>query len=145
MKLTEKQLKVQQRADKTLSFGCLIEKFSYWWPIIAKVINHTEPQAMADTWDYTEDRIDIRDEYDWNSTITDWEEWKDYTIIWHPMTRWRLNWLLNKKLTHEWEDMMLYIDNNPDIMIQDIFTWSEEFTDLVIAFLETLPKNIDAQ
>jgi hypothetical protein len=28
-------------------------------------------------------------------------------------------------------------------MIQDIFTWSEEFIDLVIAFLETLPKNTD--
>lgn len=138
MQLSEKQLKVQQRADKTLSFGCIYRRWE-WYETI-----YPDPN----TW------------FDENGEL--WETWQDYglyensdndylvpkdmrEIIWHPMTRWRLCYLWLKWLDKDIHNnarsnMMDYMENNIDIFQQTVIEWDEKFTDLVLAFLETLPK-----
>lgn len=125
MKLTDKQLKIQEYADKTLGFGCLIyneEREQYWYI--------------------------VSDENTYLPSIDRWISWYyNNKIIWHPMDYSRLDYLHRENKDNwyfdhlqAWEEILWYVSDNHEILLQTVLERSEEFIDLVITFLETLPK-----
>lgn len=137
MQLTKKQLKIQQRSDKTLSLWCIVKvsevKYHYNW--------------LHDEEEYEEKLLQCT----WYSLWEDsdypiqWCDECDYEIIWHPMTRWRLVWLwlknwLKDVVVNEYNNMIDYMEKDINTFNQTVLEWSEDFQDLVIALLETLPK-----
>lgn len=137
MQLTEKQLKVQQWADKTLSFGCITKYgiylgkwYEWWWPN-SMWYTHKEEWDTRNI-DYPRCSLD---------NCSHLEEYR----IWHPMDYsrvlylWLISWLKDK-LSFEFSKMMDYIEENIIVLNQTVLERPEEFIDLVIAFLETLPK-----
>ena len=113
MKLSNKILYIQQRADKTLSFGWK----KWWWYC----------------------------EHGWQAWIS-----IDKHIIWHPMDYGRLQYLYvkswldmcrsDKNIFEKENEMVQHFMNNERELTKNVLSWSEDTLDIVISFLDTLPK-----
>lgn len=143
MQLTEKQLKIQEFADKTLSFGC----------IVLRLLHDDEQWNRVYNLCYLLDFEEVRIAGQKNFCMADLvkkeinNETNDdrITIIWHPMNRGRLcylRWINDIDVTNsdERKFMMMTFMDNPKYLQQTVLDRPEELLDLVIAFLDTLPK-----
>lgn len=143
MQLTEKQLKIQERADKTLSFGCIVQpNFSIRKVKIAKILAHFWG------WNYRViERIDTStnaEEFEkdfWHCEFSDYENWSFY-IIWHLMTYSRLLYFMTiyKDCDLLTDHIVEYVLKNPNVLNETVLERPEYLLDRVIDFLDTLPK-----
>lgn len=137
--MTDLQLKIQQRADKTLSFWCFIS-----W----------------DNWANKWFECMVRVDYEWWERFIVTESWmelwlnaptwyyKKYEIIWHPMNRWRLCYIVRvcheKKIDHTMFDRVseYHMKYDSEVLQWDVLTRPEDFQKRVLAFLESLPSDL---
>lgn len=145
MKLTDKQLKIMEWSDKTLSFGC----------IILQCNRHSRITAVQDEEDYffLQTEMDGNELYgsDDDGYLLWWYKnlWFETCeslddIIWHPMTRGRLCYLYDESGENIVSlgilaEIRVKLKKEKDTH-KTVLERSEEVQDLVIAFLETLPK-----
>jgi hypothetical protein len=151
MNLTQKQLRIQSRADKTLSFGCIIT--------LKQESDYRHNHEMIFCWEW--DRWDKYFLSNWDDAfnlypyrfedlfIEDNEGEAEclHKIIWHPMTRGRLSYLYLRHRNYDWakesfdklKAMFWFSDHN--LIQKTILERPEELQDLVIEFLECLPDN----
>ncbi len=152
--MTELQLKIQKRADKTLSFWCFVWIREYTDEYTEAWLNEMGWQGETSlirvgSYDYETDYQNIIEVYE-----STWEIIEDYIdsieIIWHPMNYWRLCFLLTNDVelnTREWDiekrkQLQYYMDINRWTFQQTILEWPVEMQKLVLGFLETLPEGI---
>lgn len=132
MQLTPLQLQIQERSDKTLSFWCLLDIKTLWDYDVSDV-PYWVLRAISDCdFIYWNEVFDFLD----NTSFK-------YTIIWHPMNRWRLCYLYKdiKWYNEPWRYMFHYfkqVDNN--CCQQTVLERPVELQELVLNFLLTLPK-----
>lgn len=136
MNLTPLQLEIQQQADDTLSFWCIVKplhKVSKA-PVIYLWSNNK--------WTYYWKTITTNDKF---ARI----EFEDYDIVWHPMNWGRLCYLLSKLDTVEqsekrfaskkalWE-VERRLGNNKEYYQKTVLERPEKLQLLVLAFFKTL-------
>ena len=129
--MTELQLKIMERADKTLSFGCLLENeysddLLYWYTYLWEW--HSQREQMMFNRD--------NKSYDYDLKMK---------IIWRPYWFERLIYLaLNHSIDNPNEQYIAvdnYICSNTSLLLKPCIDRPEEWQQLVIEFLETLPKS----
>lgn len=146
MQLTEKQLKIQEYADKILSFGCIVQpSFTTRRVKIAKILAHFwgGDYRVIERIDTSKNAEEYENDF-WHCEFHDYENWSFY-IIWHPMNRGRLFYFHKKSNGSSeqfkyFDEMFNYFNQNLDCYQQTVLERPEELQDKVIAFLETLPK-----
>lgn len=148
MNLTPLQVEIMKRADKTLSFWCIVN-------YLDKIHFLVDTNCLVS---YDGKRM-YENEYDYKY-ITN----KDYKIIWQPMNWGRLCWLFfwlrsdtekrnefvsykkNKQEKIEdfrniWDKLSLYFSFNPNLYNKTVLERDIETQELVLSFLNTLWKD----
>lgn len=133
MQLTEKQLKIQEFADKTLSFGCMIMFRKH----VCKVLWTHKNQFFGD-----------KELIDYIGFPCPLDRCSDYVvsdineIIWHPMTYSRLLYFMTiyKDCDLLTDHIVEYVLKNPNVLNETVLERPEYLLDRVIDFLDTLPK-----
>ena len=132
MQLTEKQLKIQERADKTLSLGCIVERYKWEYETFAclKAYSLYLEYAVVD-WTHL---------YKETTTVDNFQKIK---IIWHPMTYSRLLYFMTiyKDCDLLTDHIVEYVLKNPNVLNETVLERPEYLLDRVIDFLDTLPKD----
>ena len=128
--MTDLQLKLMDRADKTKSFWCLINTKFDWVCTICDDKNYLWMKLYGWMW-----VIWILPNID--NQITD--------IIWHPITYWRLCFLSETSpketnIISAYIRMSLKFREYPDMIQKTCIEWNDEINNLVLDFLLTLPK-----
>lgn len=129
MQLTPLQLEIQQRADRTLSFWCIIQT-KEWIARIYKV-DGSDP---ARTLYYIDQKPNVVKRATW------------LKVIWHRMNRWRLFYLLinPKSISQESQDsfdkIVSFLSREPKRYQYTVLERPIELQKLVLKFLLTLPK-----
>lgn len=144
MNLTKTQLYIQERADKTLSFWCIVwsKDISLYWDII-------EYWKVNIVWTFTKDSNSViksfcvMNQYTENLHRFNFEnDVNNYTIIWHPMTYGRLMYLarMNDVELPLFEDLFAIF---PEYYQCTLLGRPGELCEMVLKFLESLPKKTD--
>lgn len=147
MQLTDKQLKIMERADKTLSFGCIVQpSFTTRRVKIAKILAHFwgGDYRVIERIDTSKNAEEYENDF-WHCEFHDYENWSFY-IIWHAMNRWRLcylRWINNTNVRSNSDErkFMMMSMATPEYLQQTVLDRPEELQDKVIAFLESLPQD----
>lgn len=137
MQLTEKQLKIQEFADKTLSFGCIVlhntgdfyNKYSWqFYTFIEKTDELLNSHSKKEFYKLKSVKIPIDSEM--------------LQIIWHPMTYSRLLYFMTiyKDCDLLTDHIVEYVLKNPNVLNETVLERPEYLLDRVIDFLDTLPK-----
>lgn len=141
--MTELQLKIMDRADKTLSFGCevmFLWTTSYIWE--NTFVERTYERTLTDK--YGIHFYDWYDEY-WPLK----ENTRNFNkIIWHPYWFERILYLHWQKLPPSnsqqainFQKIIYYIkEKNQRPLLEKCTDWDEEWQQIVLDFLLSLPK-----
>ena len=137
MNLTPLQLECMQLwADKTLSFGCVVEISDTYYD--AKINKETN------IWN----RIKIiwNDIIEWDYIVVWWIiKNKIIQIFWHPITYSRLCYLrfINPISSDEklWLKLEYHLFENPELYNQNILDWDETTISMVLDFLLSIQQN----
>lgn len=102
--MTELMPELDKLRNKELSFGCYISYSENWHNYVEKIIFHD----------------DFPHVFDWVDDLycTD----SDYTIIWHPLTRWRICYLhqsLQKR--DDWYDHPDLSEKHPNTLLEGMY------------------------
>lgn len=134
MKLTPLQLEIQQQADKTESFWCIIELNS----LIYRLDTRYEIYTYRETWEKY-----IHQEGQWMMHET---RCKEYNIVWHPMNWGRLCYLAetcqNKSdVNASLQMQFVFRKQYTECMQQTVLERPVELQQLVLDFLLTLTND----
>lgn len=157
MQLTPLQLEIQQRADKTLSFGCLLKNIdcTVWYKpmeygtyITARPFAWTGCAIFWDNREVVVPNVGTADMQQWELTVHDIvydityriEQWKEQKwdfntwckgieIIWHPISRGRLCYLyFNLRNSKEKRNKFVLWKTNAEVVkIYDNYDWLSVF------------------
>lgn len=137
--MTELQLKIQQRADKELSFWSLLMLDEKWYKTLTRYVR--DEREGWERFIITEEGKEIRLNSPKGHHCT-------HETIWHPMNRWRLCYIVRvcheKKVDHTMFDLVseYHMKYDSEVLQWDILTRPEDFQKRVLAFLESLPSDL---
>lgn len=146
--LTSKQLTIQQYADKTLSFWCVIERETKYSYILWHVVNRTNIPSK-DGHCYR-----LQDTRTAENCYSDYEDLEWYNIVWHPVTMARIGYLWCKvagtlwydeycSILDKYDEVTNYCFYHSDVYNNSVLYRPEIFIDIVIEFLSVLPTSHD--
>lgn len=148
MELTPLQLQIQEYADKTLSFGCIVNVSNDYYPKSSQMIFWWLDKSKDKIRLYKGDGTFDLYGYDFSVLFTVdylWlEEPMEELVIWHPMNwgrlcyLWVMDWFSEKEESYAVID---YFTEHKECYQQTVLERPVELQEVVLKFLVTLQKN----